>query len=146
MHQGAVEVQLAFGNPNAQLSEAAKQVFFHLPRHSRLLGTFAARRVGVGVGGEGAVQLGRLVRADAGVDFEVVVKQPPHDFRRFFLFHGGFGDFEGREAEFRNHVPVNGTQSFVAKERARPARERFVVEDAFVDGLHVFWPDATRAS
>ena len=107
-----------------------------MARHARLLGAFATRGVRVGVCGERAVELGRLVGADACVDLEVVVKQTAHHLRRFLLGDRVLGHLERRQAELGDHVPVNRAQAFVAEERAGPAGERLVVEDALVDGLH----------
>ena len=104
------------GHTHAQFAKPAKQVFLHLPRHARLLGTLATWRMRVGVCGEGAVEFRRLVRADAGVDFEVVVKQATHDLGRFVALHRGLGDLKRCQTQLGDHVPVNRAQAFVPEE------------------------------
>ena len=55
MHQSPVKMKLSGGNAHTQFPKAAKQIFFHLSGHARLLGAFAAWSVGIGIGWEGAI-------------------------------------------------------------------------------------------
>ena len=137
VHQGAVEVELAAGHPHAQFAEAAEQVFLDLSGHAGLLGALAARGVRIGVGREGAVEFGRLVRADARIDLEVMVEQTAHDVCRLRLGHGGLEHFVDGEAQLGHHVPIDGAESLVAEEGAGAAGEGLVVEDALVDGFNL---------
>ena len=55
MHQRPVKMKLSAGNAHTQFPKAAQQIFFHLSRHARLLGAFAAWSVGIGVGWESPI-------------------------------------------------------------------------------------------
>jgi len=57
------------------LAEPRDEIFLHLTGHPRLLHSRKTGRVGVGIGGNGAVQFRRFVDADAFADFVIVASQ-----------------------------------------------------------------------
>ena len=90
------------------------------------------RGVGVGICREGPIQLRRLVNANPGANFIVVVQQAARYRRVGLLLHRRKTALLHSQQQLRHHVPVNRAQSFVGEKGSRATGKGFVVKGLFV--------------